>query len=283
MPASARRGGPPGFGSGGRARAAAGAASRCLFCIRILRRCCARSWRAEVRSLGLMRAAMACARGWTRRSGSRRTICFAVEYIKALRVSGAQIEPYTVARRGVGHDAGAAAGDYQSATFCRELIQSGVTVRRICRRRLREIAAPRMDRRARPSPSAGWSGRCWRRWRLPPAALTMYPDVTEGLEKTGLRTRFAANVPCGTCTARLKQAVHARPYTAHSAARLSGPVCAGRPAGVYPPAWTAEGRGRILRYRCARSAVVVRPARDAAALPDAEREKLAFETLLTDI
>lgn len=39
---------------------------------------------------------------------------------------------------------------------------------------------------------------------------------------------------------------------------------------------------RLLRAQC-RVPLVVRPARDAAALPDAEREKLRFETLLTDI
>ena len=107
----------------------------------------------------------------------------AVEYIKALRVSGAQIEPYTVARRGAGHDAGAAAGDYQSATFCRELIQSGRDCSPYLPAPAAEILRREMDEGRAPVSIGGMERAMLASLRrLPPAAFTMYPDVTEGLE-----------------------------------------------------------------------------------------------------
>lgn len=130
-----------------------------------------------------MRAAMRLAPGLDPAVWQSPNNLLAVEYIKALRVSGAQIEPYTVARRGAGHDAGAAAGDYQSATFCRELIQSGrdcspylpAPAAEILRREMDEGRAARLHRRD----GAGDAGVA----SAPAAAaFTMYPDVTEGLE-----------------------------------------------------------------------------------------------------
>lgn len=101
-----------------------------------------------------------------------------------------------------------------------------------------------------------------------------------------MRTRFAANVPCRTCTARLKASGTRTPvYGAFCCAPIW--ACMAR---VDPPEYIRllglrkdAGELGTAAARAVPCAVGGPSRADAAALPDAEREKLRFETLLTDI
>lgn len=233
-----------------------------------------------------MRAAMRLAPGLDPAVWQSPNNLLAVEYIKALRVSGAQIEPYTVARRGAGHDAGAAAGDYQSATFCRELIQSGRDCSPYLPAPAAEILRREMDEGRAPVSIGGMERAMLASLRrLPPAAFTMYPDVTEGLEN-----RIADALRRERSMQDVYGAIKSKRYTHARIRRILLRAYLGLHARVDPPEYIrllglrkdAGELVRLLRAQC-RVPLVVRPARDAAALPDAEREKLRFETLLTDI
>ena len=233
-----------------------------------------------------MRAAMRLAPGLDPAVWTLPNNVLAIEYLKALRVSGSRIKPHTVARRGAGHDAAAADGDLQSASRCRELILAG----RDCSPYLPGPAADILRRetdagRAPVSIAAMERAVLAALRRLPSAAFRAYPDVGEGLEN-----RIAQALRSENSLQGVYDAVKSKRYTHARIRRILLRAYLGLPASACAPEYIrllglrkeAGGLMRQLRERCA-APLVVRPARDAAALPEAEREKLRLETALTDI
>lgn len=211
----------------------------------------------------------------------------AVEYIRALALSGSSIEPLAVLREGAGHDSDVVCADSASASLIRSMLKNGEDVSGLMPQSAYEILSAEISAERAPADIARLETAVLARLRLMSAKeLSEVPDMSEGLEnRIYSATRTASSLEELYSLAKTKRYSHSRIRRAVMNAFLgvSAKDCEGEPPYIRVVGFGARGRELLRTMRESASLPVVMRVADVSKLGERAKHIFELEAAAADI